>query len=91
MKETWYYAKNRLPKPNTYIEFVGDEYDDGTTKKLKFIFKVNKKLQVNVIHIKQHSNKKDIDTTKFYNLLHEDLFVGDRWRYLNNNEMMAYL
>lgn len=87
----WYYSRTRFPKGNTIIEFIGYENDYDSTVKLNFICKININLQAQIIYIKKHSIYDNTTDFKGYEDILSDKFIGDRWRYLDNNELMAYL
>lgn len=85
----WNYIKDKLPKSNTYIEFRGLE-DIDCDEELSLIFHITRDLKSKLLHIKKHSESFNIHTSYFDDIL-DDEFINDRWRYLNNNELMAFL
>lgn len=89
---TWFNANTKSPEIGKVFEFKGPENGKKgqDTILMSFICILDKYSKMKILHIKQHTTASRLAPSDYENIFTE-LIPEDKWRYIDNNELMAYL
>lgn len=90
MKQTWYYSNTKIPSINKPFEFIGKEDTSVNSIKMSLICKLDIHKYITVLYVKKHSNISGLMEEPYYNIF-KHIIPGDKWRYISDNELMAFL